>query len=93
MNPTNINEISVFVGDFCFLQRKKQKFRPIPIFLFKIKHREDGVLLKGQDFGSVRAISEFGAKGFQRARAVASHKSRQAEPAPFWIYREGHQAP
>jgi hypothetical protein len=54
MNPTNINEISVFVGDFCFLQSKKQKFRPIPIFLIKVEYLEDGVLLKGQDFGSVR---------------------------------------
>ncbi len=53
MNPTNINEISVFVGDFCFLQSKKQKFRPIPIFLFKVEYLEDGVLLKGQDFESV----------------------------------------
>ena len=93
MYPTNINEISVFVGDFCFLQSKKQKFRPIPIFLFKVKYLEDGVLLKGQDFGSVRAISESGAKGFQKAREVASHKSRQEEPVPSWIYREGHQVP
>ncbi|MFN7454849.1 MAG: hypothetical protein ACK5RO_09350, partial [Pseudobdellovibrionaceae bacterium] len=50
---TNINEISVFVGDFCFLQSKKQKFRPIPIFLFKVEYLEDGVLLKGQDYESV----------------------------------------
>ncbi|MFN7453759.1 MAG: hypothetical protein ACK5RO_03775 [Pseudobdellovibrionaceae bacterium] len=66
MNPTNINEISVFVGDFCFLQSKKQKFRPIPIFLFKVEYLEDGVLLKGQGFESVLSL-----QGLFKPRAVA----------------------